>query len=76
MNTRNKNGLIGFGFGVASAFFYEFLILQLIALVFSYMGYIDSKNNPMLSKWQYRWGFGLGFVYLCMFIIKMVSPTF
>jgi hypothetical protein len=75
MKNRNKNGLYGFGFGLASAFFYEFLIFQFMAVYFSYKGYTDSKGNSMLSKWEYRGGFILGIIYLGMFVLKLVSPN-
>ena len=73
MNIRNKNGFFGFCFGVTSAFFYEFLILQLIALYFSYKGYGDSKINSNLSKWEYKAGFILGFAYLFMFVVNQMK---
>lgn len=69
----NKYGWYGFTLSIASAFFYPFLILQVLALGFSYLGFKDAQKNPILSKWQSVVGLVIGSIYLFMFFISLIK---
>ena len=72
MNLKNKDGLIGLAFGIASAFLYQLLLLQLIAIFFSYRGIKSAKHNPLLPKWQCNTGMILGCIYVFMFLYQFI----
>jgi hypothetical protein len=72
VKVQNRNGYIGLISGVASIFLYNFLILQLAAIFFSYKGIKDAKQNTLLSKWQSNIGMVLGIMYLFMFFYQFI----
>lgn len=69
----NKKGIIALACGVASIFFYPFLMLQVLAIGFGCIALKEAKNNPTLPRWQAYVGITLGGIYLFMFVMSILG---
>ena len=74
----NRHGLNSFVGGILSAFFYDLLIFEVIAIVEGVAGITTHVHEKQKARWMARVGLPLGVLYLAMFLFYrpgMIGPA-